>query len=824
MKSGDITRTKKAYLNAVVTLISHILQIFLGFVSRKLFIDYLGVEYLGYNSVFQNLLQMLNLADLGIGVAITSFLYKPLAVGDKKVTSSLMYIYKKIYSILGIVVLVIGVFLTLIINYIVPDANCSIGYLRILFIINLIGTVSTYYMAYNRTLLIADQKSYLTSLIDTIAYFIMTFLQVIILLVYPNYIVYLCLNVIKNIATNIIISIECKKRYKYIGSAVDQQVVQEYKPQIIQYVKDVFVSKIGSYVYYSTDNIIISIFKGSLLTGYLSNYTLVTSQVNTIISQLLASIQATFGNYVNVTSDKKLQMKMTDNYLCVNFCMGNFCMLCVMFLIQPFISLFFGLNYVLENSTAFLLSLNLMLTILIQIPSQVFMIYKLYHYDKPIVCFSAIANILISSVLVNIIGVNGVLIGTTITSFFYLFSRFYIISKKVYNINYTHYILRILSYFLVSALSIVATFLIVRNFTEKTVVLFIIRAVFVVIVAIVIPSICLFFTKEFQFLLGKIIPRKFKALFSYKRIFLILIVFFIVSFIVGILFGEFNNTSNNYDADKSNKSFQRQDMYVNEGASNQKIFHLSIDDFIVAFQDITLHESDYDSVFENSTFGWMKEMHNKYNVVFSCYVHYEDKDFNLSICTNKFKDEFEANADWLRFGFHSINGDTIYGEDDQQIVDDYNKTIEALINIVSESAIDNVIRLQSFQGSEGQINALINNVQEEPVIGLLTADDSRQSYYLNEDSNNYIYSHDVLVDKNNGIFLVSSDCRIEFIESVEDKIKEFESPAWNNQLGYLEIFTHEWIIDNTIKYKIEHLCKYANENAYVSAFYEDILK
>ena len=148
-------RTKTVYINSTVTLFCQVLQILLGFIVRKIFIDSLGVAYLGYNSVFTNILQMLNLADMGIGVAITSFLFKPLADRDKARVSALMYLYKKIYNIMGFIVLAIGLVISVFLGTLIPDATCSMGYLRILFYINLAGTVSTYFLAYKRTLIIA---------------------------------------------------------------------------------------------------------------------------------------------------------------------------------------------------------------------------------------------------------------------------------------------------------------------------------------------------------------------------------------------------------------------------------------------------------------------------------------------------------------------------------------------------------------------------------------------------------------------------------------------------------------------------------------------
>lgn len=184
-------RTKIVYVNSIVALGSQICQVLIGFITRKLFIDYLGVEYLGYNSVFANILQMLNLADLGIGVAITSYLYKPLSENNKKKITAIMYIYKKLYSIIGFIVLGVGLVVSFFLKTLIPDANCGIWYLRLLFYINLVGTVSTYFLAYKRTLLIADQKSYLTNIVDTVTYFVFSLIQLILLIIVPNYIIYL---------------------------------------------------------------------------------------------------------------------------------------------------------------------------------------------------------------------------------------------------------------------------------------------------------------------------------------------------------------------------------------------------------------------------------------------------------------------------------------------------------------------------------------------------------------------------------------------------------------------------------------------------------
>lgn len=643
-------RAKIIYINTIVAFAGQIFQILISFVVRKAFITTLDVAYLGYNSVFSNILQMLNLADLGIGVAITSFLYKPLAESDTKKNNALMYIYGKIYSIMGLVVLCIGIIISLFIGYLIPDSTTSIDYLRLLFYINLGGTVSTYFLAYKRTLIIADQKSYLTNIVDTVVSILISIAQVICLICWPNYIVYLALNIAKAVISNIILSLKSDKLYGRIKSDVDKELINEYKLQIIQYVKDVFISRVGAVIYFGTDNVIISVLRGSLLAGYLSNYTMITGYLTTVINQVLVSLQATFGNYIN--SDKTIveQQKMTDNYFFANFLVGNFCMACFMFLSQDFISIYFGKKLLLSFSTAMWLGINLMLTLLMQLPSQVFTIYKLFKYDRPFIIVSAGLNIIISVVLVKQIGIDGALIGTCLTSLIYLFSRFYIISKKVYIVYYSYYVKNILMYFATGVVCSLITYYSTKGIIITGWFFFIIKAMLVGLIAFLSSCAILFWKKEFQFLVNKLVPTRMREIVKPIPIVVAALICIICSFLIG--------GTSVADVNTSNKSLKHVDTYTQEQDYAQRIFHFSIDDTIEAFIDIS--NNKYESVFQNELFAWLKTLHDQYGLKTTCFVYYEGSGFSLSDCTDRFKSEFETNSSWLRFGFHTRNGNTTY--------------------------------------------------------------------------------------------------------------------------------------------------------------------
>lgn len=260
-------------------------------------------------------------------------------------------------------------------------------------------------------------------------------------------------------------------------------------------------------------------------------------------------------------------------------------------------------------------------------------------------------------------------------------------------------------------------------------------------------------------------------------------------------------------------------MYTSNNKTGKNIFSLSFDDTILLFKDI--YENNYKSIFQNQTLNWFQESHKKYGVVISCYVYYENDDFNLSRFQSKYKKQFEENSDWLRFGFHTLNSKTDYRKG--EIKNDYIKTVNQLERIVGDKSIDNVIRLQMFQGSKNNIKELVQ-YSNQPIKGLLTADDNRQSYYLSKNNNSFIYFHDELYDSSMNLFFFSTDFRTEYVNNINKKLKELDKKCWNNQRDDLVVFSHEWALNIENKEKIEKVCKHAFNKNYRFVFFEDELK
>lgn len=172
-----------------------------------------------------------------------------------------------------------------------------------------------------------------------------------------------------------------------------------------------------------------------------------------------------------------------------------------------------------------------------------------------------------------------------------------------------------------------------------------------------------------------------------------------------------------------------------------KILHMSFDDTIYAFQDLTTNASTYTTIFDSPFFGALKTMHDTYGAVFSCYCYYNEYTdetkgtlvFSLADCTTDFAEDFAANADWLRFGFHTIDLYTNYAAASAETaLGDYETTINRLIAITgSIDCIDTCVRLHNYSGSAEVCVALRDAVCG--VTGLLSGEQSdilSQGYYF----------------------------------------------------------------------------------------------
>lgn len=259
---------------------------------------------------------------------------------------------------------------------------------------------------------------------------------------------------------------------------------------------------------------------------------------------------------------------------------------------------------------------------------------------------------------------------------------------------------------------------------------------------------------------------------------------------------------------------------INATIEGDKFVHISIDDVIDIFKDLTINQNKYSSIFENKTLKYLKSLNEEYGAVFSLYCFYEYNGHSLENTTDKFKQEFMQSKDWLKFGVHMLDETTTnYANTSaDKAQSDYNKIVNELIRITgSIECIDVVPRLQNFAGNLESMIAMRET--DAGIKGLLSADDDRQSYYLSEEVNDFGKSNDRYYDEGNNIVFFATDLRLELIEDIEKSLKDIDTDEWIGRRDELIIFTHEnYLEQRKIKRKLDKICKYSLENGYVFDF------
>lgn len=409
-----MSRTRNSVRNLSYAIVGQIIGFVISFIARIFFIRVLGREYLGLNGLFTNILTILSLAELGVGEAITFSLYKPLAENDIKKCTMLMQVYKKVYTIIGCAILVIGVSLTPFLHLIIKNMP-NIPYIELIYILFVINTAVSYFFSYKRNLIIADQKRYIATFYRYLAHALFTFLEIIYLILFKNYIGYLLIMIAATLADNIMVSRKADKMYKFLNTNKKVPLDPESKDKIIKNTKAMMMHKIGGVVVNSTDNILLSMFVSLDSVGLYSNYFFITNALNSITTHVFNSVTASVGNLF-ATSDSKNAYRVFKDVYFLDYFMYSFIAVSLLCLFNPFIELWIGKDYLFGFDVICIIVINFYITGMRKAVLTFREASGLFYKDRWKAVFEAIINLVASIILAIYLGTFGVFLGTFISS------------------------------------------------------------------------------------------------------------------------------------------------------------------------------------------------------------------------------------------------------------------------------------------------------------------------------------------------------------------------------------------------------------------------
>ncbi len=412
-KMKEKSRTQYSLINMGVGFAGYFLNTIMGFVCRMIFVRTLPQAYLGVSGLFANILNMLSLAELGIGTAIVYALYKPLAEKDEEKISILTQFYGKAYRIIGIIVAVIGLGLMPFLNVLVKEKPGISESLYLIYFIYLFNTASSYFFSYRSSVLSAAQKNYIVLGVSYIVTTLQSVIQIVFLLLTKNYIIYLIIQTIGTWVFNIVVSELAKKEFPCIVKRNDKKLSTSEMKELIKNVKSLVILRLSEFLINGVDNIIITYFNGLIAVGQASNYTLLSGTLSTLTNQLFNSLTASVGNF-NAIESKERKLKFFYNLNMANFWIFGWATIGIFVVSSDIVKLFFGEKYVLSISIPFVLALNFFLVTMQSSVTTYKNTLGLFYYGRYIFIITAFLNLFFSIVLGKIWGLFGIYLATAL--------------------------------------------------------------------------------------------------------------------------------------------------------------------------------------------------------------------------------------------------------------------------------------------------------------------------------------------------------------------------------------------------------------------------
>ncbi len=493
-----MSRTQNAIRNIFTGVFNKIIILLFPFVIRTVIIKKLGTEYLGLSSLFTSILQVLNLTELGFSSAIVFSLYKPIAEKDDNRICSIMNFYKRIYRIIGFIILVMGlIVLPFLPNFIKGSYPSDIN-LYILYLIYLFNTVITYYLfAYKSALLNAMQRNDIINNVNSITVIIQYILQIIILYCTKNYYIYMIINILMNITNNLITAYITKKKYpQYICKG---EISKEDKKSIKKRVCGLMIQKICATTRNSLDSIFLSMFLGLNIVAIYNNYYTIMFAVTGVLTIITSSITSSIGNSIAVESVEKNYSDM-KKFDFVYMWISGWSTVCLLCMFQPFMELWMGNENMLSFSSVILMCIYFYVLKLGDIRSAYYGAAGLWYEGRYRAVVETILNILLNYLLGKLFGVNGIILATIISILLINFGYATTIIFKHYfkNISIFNYFRAHLLYGVVTLISCVATYSLCKIINISLVMQLFIRAAICIIVPNCIYYICYINNKEFK--------------------------------------------------------------------------------------------------------------------------------------------------------------------------------------------------------------------------------------------------------------------------------------------------------------------------------------
>lgn len=446
---GEASRTKRTLQNSRMSLVLFLVQIVVGFYSRKIFLDYLGAEVLGLNTTLGNILSFMNLAELGIGIAMATSLYKPIHENDQKTICEIITVQGWLYRRVALLIGCAGVVVMVLLPFIFPHTECGLAYVYSSFAVFLFGTLTSYWWNYRQVLISADQKNYkLQPWMHAVRYAVMG-LQIFFLCVVDWGIWgWLFWTFVGNVVTVFVINAVLKKEYPWLHKSREKgrELLSNHHHLIVM-TKQLFVHKLATFVLEQTTPLIIYAYVSLSMVTHYANYMIIVGYVATSVGVVFAGMSASIGSLV-AENNKQHTLEVFWELLSSRLWIAALACYAIYLFVSPFISLWIGSSYLLDEQTLLLILVGAFIRLSRSIIDSFKDAYQLFG-DVWAPAAEAIINLGGSILFGYLWGLNGILLGSNLSLVlivllwkpYYLFHQGFKTTSVIYYAQYAWFIL-----------------------------------------------------------------------------------------------------------------------------------------------------------------------------------------------------------------------------------------------------------------------------------------------------------------------------------------------------------------------------------------------
>ncbi|MDR0950472.1 MAG: hypothetical protein LBM13_02365 [Candidatus Ancillula sp.] len=455
------SRTKNAAKSALVGGAGQALTLLCKFLTRGLFVYYLGKTNVGLNQQFTELIGIFSLAELGLTQAIDYHMFASLAKKNNGLTKTLLNLYRKIYAGVALFIVLVGIVVTFLMPLILKD-NITAPNVYLIWWLFVAIALAGYLLRGKRPILMADQRQDIIYGVDSATNILTTLVQLVSLFLFKSFIIYLVVALILQLLSNCYLMYRANKLYGHIDNAEAIPLSNQQKTDIKKLTVGTLINHLSTAFRTGLDNTLLTTLACLAQTALYSNYFMINNAITQLFVKISNSIIPAVGN-LNVQEDEEKKYEIFQKLFFTTFLVALFFTPAFFVCITPFVRLWLGDDWTIGIAAVIALSLNLLVSILFNCLTVYQVALGLQWQMRISFISEALISIIISIIGLTVFhwGIFAIAISTVIsgaaTTYWYLPHLIY---KDYFKVQLRYYFFRAAEYIGVIILACIVVYFI----------------------------------------------------------------------------------------------------------------------------------------------------------------------------------------------------------------------------------------------------------------------------------------------------------------------------------------------------------------------------